>query len=785
MSSPQGTRRKAPVLVLEVARLGVRELDMTELVDEAVGYGARGWLVLPCKPGGKTPLTAHGLKDATSDAEQIRQWWARWPDANIGIATGTGSGLVAVDVDGKDGEETLELVEGVHGELPETVKAITGGDGWHYLYAHPGVEMRNTAGRLGTGIDTRGDGGYIIVPPSVHPSGRRYEWVTGPDAVPLATLPGWMVETLQAAPGAPRERQTAPVSANGHRCPPTTQGPITAYAAKVLDERKAEVAHAPAGTRNDRLNQAAFRLGQLVEGGQMGRGFVTEELIGAALSVGLPETEARRTIESGLDAGARQPQYPDPTPIRRARVTTSAASTSTTAAPPKVSAGELADGSRDTDVGNADRFIAAAGGTVRYVHAWARWIVYDETAGVWRVDHGNALVTEAAKGVARTMFRTAAELNGDTRDRLWKWAKRSETAAAIANMVGLARGMPSVLVAHEELDAKPWLLNVANGTIDLRAGELRSHDPDDLLTVQAPTIYDEAAAAPLWASCLQRWQPDPAVRLFLQKVVGTGATGHPIEALFINVGPGGNGKGKFYGAIAHTLGDYVIVPHKSLLTVQRHEQHDTVKARFYGARLAIASETDAADRLDEAKVKELTGGDRLEARRMREDPWQFRPSHTMVMHTNHRPKIRGTDEGVWRRIRLIPWTVTIPIEERDEELATKLEAESSGILNWILDGYASWRLEGFAEPAPVVEATAEYRSAQDVLAAFLVDCFELVAGHRESTREIVETYERWCESTGETPMTRTAFGRALDDRGIDLTRDRRYRVGLRLLRYQE
>lgn len=281
------------------------------LIGHALSYAARGWHVLPCKPQGKTPLTAHGLKDATTDPEQIRAWWTRWPDANIAITTGTISGLVVVDVDAdKDGETTLELLEAVHGPLPETVRAITGGDGWHHLYQHPGDEdLRNTAGKLGAGIDTRGDGGYIVVPPSVHSSGQRYEWAVSPAELDLAPLPGWVHDAL-VAPVRPAPAALLPMTPSA--------GQTTPYAQRALEERAREVAGAGEGTRNHTLNQAAFRLGQLVAGGQVLRDVAVDELTRAAHTAGLDATEISRTIQSGLEAGERDPQYPDPARARPA-----------------------------------------------------------------------------------------------------------------------------------------------------------------------------------------------------------------------------------------------------------------------------------------------------------------------------------------------------------------------------------------------------------------------------------------------------------------------------------
>jgi len=264
--------------------------------------------------------------------------------------------------------------------------------------------------------------------------------------------------------------------------------------------------------------------------------------------------------------------------------------------------------------------------------------------------------------------------------------QRAESAAALAGLVRLARAIPGVIVRHEDLDADPYILNCANGTVDLRTGELRHHDPADLCTKQSPVDYDPDATAPLWAKCLERWQPDMEVLEYLQREVGAGASGLQTETLSIHHGSGGNGKSKFFGAVQRVLADYSVEPHKSLLVNSRHEQHATVVTSLFRARLAVAYETSESDRLNDEQVKNLTGNDRLRARRMREDEWSFNPTHTLVMVSNNLPAIRGTDEGIWRRVRLIPWDVTIPPTERDESLGTKLQAVEPGILRWIVDG---------------------------------------------------------------------------------------------------
>jgi putative DNA primase/helicase len=305
---------------------------------------------------------------------------------------------------------------------------------------------------------------------------------------------------------------------------------------------------------------------------------------------------------------------------------------------------------------------------------------------VWVRDESRKLVNEVAKQVARSLFRLAT--HGDVlsresqRDALLAWAKRSESRERINAMVELAAGIPGVLVEHDELDRYPELLNVLNGTVDLRTGELRDHDPEHLLTKQCPVVYDPTAVADLWDRCLETWQPDAEMRRYLQVIAGVATTGYPVEEFHVHHGGGGNGKGKFFGAVMDVLGPYTVVPHKSLLVSQKHEQHETVMADLHGARLAVAAETDRGARLDEEKVKSLTGGDVLAARRLYENRWEFRPTHLLCVHTNYRPLVRGTDEGVWRRLRLIPWAVTIPEADRDPALPDKLRGELPGILNW-------------------------------------------------------------------------------------------------------
>ena len=343
---------------------------------------------------------------------------------------------------------------------------------------------------------------------------------------------------------------------------------------------------------------------------------------------------------------------------------------------------------------------------------------------------------------------TEPKVTPDEREAVFNAANRAESAYALSAMIKLARGIPGVIVNHEELDAAPDLLNVTNGTVDLRTGRLRPHDPADLCTKQVPVRYDPASVAPLWKACVERWQPDSEILDYIQREIGAGATGYATETLSIHHGGGANGKSKFFGAIQSILGPYSVEPHKSLLITTKHDQHATVIADLFRVRLAVSSETKATAQLDDEQVKNLTGGDRLRGRRIREDPWSFNPSHTLVMFSNHRPRVQGVDEGIWRRVRLVDWPTTIPVAERDEYLSDKLAAEASGILLWIVDGAQRYLTEGLKAPDKVRLDTDKYRLAEDTVGSFIAEAIDFDSRADVESSKLVDLHAQWAADNG-------------------------------------
>ena len=418
-----------------------------------------------------------------------------------------------------------------------------------------------------------------------------------------------------------------------------------------------------------------------------------------------------------------------------------------------------------TDMGNAERLVANHGQNVRYCYSWYKWLVWDGRR--WAVDYGGE-VERKAKGTARSIYAEAtAVADGSERRAIAAHAARSEAQARIQAMILLARSEPGVPVRPDALDADPWLLNCENGTLDLRTGELHPHSREDLITKLAPVVFDRDAEAPTWETFLRRALPSEDLRRFVQRLAGYSLTGDVSEQIlpFLH-GYGANGKTTFLNALLAVAGDYGQQAAPDLL-LAKQGGHPTELADLYGARLVATVEVEDGRRFAESLVKQLTGGDRIKARRMREDFWEFKPTHKVFLAANHKPEVRGTDHAIWRRIKLIPFNVTIPKEEQDPRLPEKLRDEQPGILAWAVRGVLDWQREGLGEPEEVRVATEGYRFETDVLARWINERCILREGTWATFRDLYGSYRAWCESSGERAETKTKFGLRLTERGIE------------------
>mgnify|MGYP002345432775 FL=1 len=423
-----------------------------------------------------------------------------------------------------------------------------------------------------------------------------------------------------------------------------------------------------------------------------------------------------------------------------------------------------------TDMGNAQRLVALFGHGLRYCHLWSKWLVWDGRR--WSVDTTGGIV-RCAKETARAIREEAADAeNEDQAKKLMAWAIKSESDARIKAMMTLAESEPGIPVTPEELDADPWLLCVSNGVIDLRTGEIREHRRDDLITKWTPVAYDERAECPRWLAFLEQIMGSKASLVqFLQRTTGyslTGVTGE--RALFFLYGMGANGKSTFLETIKAMLGDYAMrTPTETLLAKHDGAIPNDV-ARLKGARFVSASEAEEGKRLAESLVKALTGGDTISARFMRSEWFDFKPEFKLWLATNHKPIIRGTDKGIWDRIKLIPFEVRIPDEEQDKRLPAKLMEELEGVLAWAVQGCLDWQQHGLGMPDEVRAAVDDYRAEMDILATFMDDRCIVQRGEKVGSTALYEAYKAWCDGSGERAMSQKSLSTRLKERGFESRR---------------
>jgi putative DNA primase/helicase len=439
-----------------------------------------------------------------------------------------------------------------------------------------------------------------------------------------------------------------------------------------------------------------------------------------------------------------------------------------------------ADEDRFTDLFNCRLFANEWRASVRYSYDRNAWLVFDGRR--WSPDR--AAIENRAKTTVENLHKIALTIRDEDRRRRFRaHALKSEQAGRISSMLELARSEPGIPVEERKLDADPWVLNAQNGTIDLRLGELWPHRPEDLITRIVPVDYDAGARCPRWEAFIA-WamQGDRQLIHFLQRAVGYSISGSTAEqVLFMPHGGGGNGKSTFLETLQHVFGDYALSTPPDTLLAKRLDNIPNDVARLEGARFVVAIEAEEGRRLAEAKLKMLTGGDTVTARFLHREFRQFRPTFKLWFGVNHKPEIRGTDHAIWRRIRLIPFSTTIADAERDPNLVEKLRAEAPGILAWAVQGCMAWQFEGLAPPVAVLEATSEYRRESDETQRFIDE--RCIVGKHESCRagELFKAYCTWAEQEGLKPMSQTAVGRRLTEKGFAKREDSKgnIRQGLR------
>lgn len=679
--------------------------DQISMKDAALDYATGGWHVFPlhfakdghcscgkssCARPGKHPRwhkvdLPKGLVNATTDSAQIETWWDRWPDSNIGLRTGLESGVFVLDVDGPEGEDSLSDLIAKCGPLPESVEALTG-RGRHIYFKHPGGAIPSRNGVIATALDIKGDGGYVILPPSVHYSGRSYQWELSshPDDVPVAEPPQWLLDLARSGTGKlqhhPPEKKDVALILNG----------------------------VPEGQRDDRINRYVWHL--------LGKGISIDEI--RVLVV-----EAARNCV---------PPFPEGEALKKVD-----------RAVAKFSHAGEAD--HLTDMGNARRLAALHGDHVRYCKA-LDWLVYDGSR--WVIDDCSLLQGFAKEAVRSIYMEAARQDDEDRRKALAEHARKCESAARIQAMVQLLPSEPGISVGHEIFDRDPMLLNVANGTVDLTSGALRTHSQADFITKLAPVSYDPAATCPRWDRFIcEIMDGNEDLAAFLQRAAGYTLTGETKEQVwFFCWGKGANGKGTFIDTLSAVLGDYAInTPPETFLETSGGAIRNDL-ARLRAARLVTASEP-PAKRFDPSILKTFTGQDPITARFLHREFFEFRPPGKLFFSANLRPAVRDTSLGFWRRVILVPFTRCFEGKAKDPTLRTSLKTEASGILNWAIKGCLEWQKSGLQPPPEVLAAVREYQNETDILGDFLTGTCVITPQVSIPVKTLYEAYTAHCDET--------------------------------------
>ena len=421
-----------------------------------------------------------------------------------------------------------------------------------------------------------------------------------------------------------------------------------------------------------------------------------------------------------------------------------------------------------TDITNCTYFLKAYENDIRYCITWNKFLIWNGTC--WDIDTRGRVAERIVKFIHQMYRGLRFITDSNLKEAFERHLIKSESFRRIQAMEGILKMSEEIKVEDFELDTDIYLFNVEGLTFNLKTGKAKVPNWKNLITKKSRFIYDREAQCPTWNLFLmQIFDKDLQLIRFIQKAMGYALSGDVSEqCLFILWGTGANGKSTFLNVLIKLFGDYACTTRIETFMKKNSEQSNDL-ARLKGARLVTTSEIEQGKPMSESLIKTVTGEDDLTARFLYGEYFSFKPTFKIFMATNHKPKIRGADNGIWRRIKMIPFTVTIPPEQRDKKLTEKLIAENSGILNWLIQGYAMWRKEGLCnEPKAVSDANNEYRMDMDVVGTFVNDCFEIDASlkWRLHTKILYDTYVKWCNKNNERAMSQKWLGLRMQEKGF-------------------
>lgn len=702
-----------------------------------------------------TPLAKNGHNSASNDPAQIAAWWAQAPFVNIGVDCGR-SNLVVLDCDGDDG--TTNLFNWCAGfglyDLPDTLHQRTGGGGEQFFFDAGTYKIKSMNGYQPSN-DVKAQGGYVVLPSSLHKSGKRYQLLGDPQ-LPTA-LPDVLAEKLmQSKSGSAYETTRTPGS------------PSTIF-------REAKIYGAQAGYRDEFFNQLAFELKKLnytpeaavAETTRVWQ--LTEQPPGNEFPLGDALYKLRRVYEDPkID--------PDPTSEWRPEDHGGRQDPEGPEAPANAPNDGLAGTGTLTDVGNGRRLVEhTAGGWVWTPELdWCHW-----GNGTWEEDQGHT-INELAKDTVRIMQARALGLMEDEKQATLKWVQQSNSRGKIENMIKMAQSDPRIVRNITDFDSNPYILSAANCTIDLRAGDGYEHRREDHCMKRTHVAFHHGHRDEQFTQYMNgTFSGDVDLIQYIQRVVGSMMIGTSQEkSLYIAYGPKNTGKTTFMNILQTMMGDYAMFLMPEFLIGSRFgggiPQHEI--ARMYGMRVVVSDEPPGNGHLAESSLKLLTGGDTLTGCYKYRNPFQFNPSHSLFIATNHVPSTN--DKALQDRVVIVPFYRELKSYEQNISLSAQVRDPHSSFmqsaLSFFVEGCATYQKQGIDPiPAVVTAITDQWKEQQDIIGLFITENLEetVTAGQFVKMSEVYSKYEMWMGNAGEHPWSQRALTKDFEERKMATTRD--------------
>ncbi len=709
--------RKGLTELLAIAAQGIRVFPIHGINDEGHCTCTKG---ADCPSAGKHPRTRGWEEQASSDPDKIHNWWESFPQANWAAKTGIDSKLLVVDIDPKNGGDQTwrDLLKSHKLNDSGMIITTTGSGGTHYWFKRYGKDIRSRP--FAEGIDIKGEQGLIVIPPSRHYSGDNYTWQPGHDPVNASkkSMPKWLKELIE------------------------TNMDASAQYGSMSEGWEA-------GSRNDKLYHHAYIM--LTNGADPSIVRAAFEAIMASEQAfkddPMDEEEITRIIENAAAKYKR-----DGATIAHG--------------------GAISTNDRN-DTGNAAKFVSEHSQDIRFIEEAQVWVSWLKSEDIWKMDWNQTYVTgrmiQTAKNLAT---RAQGMVDKKEASLLLRHSSDSLNANKLAAAIKVGQTHTEIHLEAEAFNTHLDVVQVNNGLIDLRTGELMPVDKEKYITSKINIEYDPEATCPIWLQSLEMSLGDePGLMEFMQEALGYSLTGETSEqCIFICYGPeGNNGKSTLLEAVQRLMGEMAIMSEFDVIATKKSDNFARAEiAKLVGTRFVSMNEAKSVP-IDESLVKQLTGGDTITGRHLFKKSIKFLPQFKIWLRANDRPEIRGIDDAIWRRIRIIPFTRQIPKALRKDRhvIDKELDSEAQGIFAWLVEGAKRWYENGLSEPDAVILHTNEYRSESDVWQRFLDVTCEAIQGVRVEQTDLYNYYKDWARNNGVPQVSSIAFNATLKRKGIE------------------